>query len=883
MAEHSPYRPAFRPGFGNASDAEVDAELEAHIQMRVEDLVRRGMRRDDAERQARERFGDFETARALLHSGARRREATLRKRDWFGAVVADLRFAFRQMRRTPGFSAVTGLTLAVAIGLTTATFTLVERTILRPLPFPGEDRLVALGSIDSTGARIPVTSAANWLDWRGATTLDATGVAQSRRINLIGDEGGLRVAAQIVSADYLRVLRPRFLLGRSFTADETDSGIGAVVVSERLWRSLMRGDSMLASPLHGSARNYTVVGVIAQGSEYPAGTDMWVATSFAPNRDTGRNNINWSAIARIREGATARAASEELDRIAARIRQADPSALYSHGVDVTPLRDHVVAGGRRMLFLLLGAVGFVLLIACANVSAANLSRGIARRRELAVRTAIGAGRGRIVQQLLVEHLLVGLLAGAAGLAIAAVALRTVTVRWGARIPRIEEVQVDLTTLLFAIGTGIAAGVASGVIPALLGSRASLASLMAAGGRGAAGGGRNLPGSLLVGTQVALAVVLVTGTALLVRSFTSLVGRELGFSTNVATIDAVLNAPRFRADTNLAYAYWDRLTEQLKTIPGVTNVGVANWTPLDRSGTGFIEVEGLAAPGIGAGYRAVSEDYLPALGVSLLRGRALSSSDRLGTERVALVNRAMADRYWPGQDPIGRRIRALSMEPSFDRRTPAWIRVVGVVGDLRHHGFAADVAPEMYVSYRQVPLWAFGMTAVVRTTGPIDHSLPLIKARADDADRTVPVDVSTMERRLTDQLMPRRMAISLLTAFGGIALLLSALGVYGMLAYAVSRRHRELAIRSALGATGGNLLRLVLTSAMRVVGGGLVIGTLLALAVSKLLQNQLVEVSPTDPAALATAIVILAVVAAGAAAIPGLRATRADPIIAMRAE
>lgn len=883
MRDDQPYRPAFRPGLGKASDAEVDAELEAHVQMRVEDLVRRGMRRDDAEREARERFGDFEVARSTLHAGARRREAALHQRDRLSAIVSDVRFALRQMRRSPGFSAVTGLTLAVAIGLTTATFTLVERTIFRPLPFPSQEQLVALGSVDSTGGRIPVTSAANWLDWRRATTLEATAISQARRINLIGDEGGLRVAASIVSADYLRVLRPRFLLGRSFTQNETDANIGVAVVSERLWRSMLDADSALATPLRGSARNYTVVGVIARGSEFPAGTDMWIATSFVANRDPGRNNINWSAIARIRDGVSATHAKEELDRIAAGIREADATALYSYGVDVALLQEEVVAAGRKMLLLLLGAVGFVLLIACANVSAANLSRGVARGRELAVRTAIGAGRGRIVQQLLVEHVLVGLLAAGVGSVIAYAALQAVIARWGARIPRIEEVQMDVTVLLFAIVIGIAAGVLSGVLPALLGSRASLLSLMSVGGRGAASGGRNVPGALLVATQVALAVVLLTGTALLVRSFAALIGRDLGFSTNVATIDAVLNSPRFRTDTGLAYAYWDRLTTELKTIPGVTNVGVANWTPLGRAGTGFIEVEGLSEPGIGAGYRAVSEDYLPALGVPLQRGRPLSASDRLGTERVTLINRAMAERYWPGQDPIGRRVRALSMEPAFDRRAPEWIRIVGVVGDLRHDGFDDDVAPEMYVSYRQIPLWAFGLTAVVRTTGFVDHHLPLIQRRAREIDRTVPVEVSTMERRLSEHLMPRRMAISLLTTFGGIALLLAALGVYGLLAYAVSRRNRELAIRSALGATGSNLLRLVLASAVRVVGVGLVIGAALALALTKLLENQLVEVTPTDPTALASAVVILALVALGSAAAPAVRATRADPIIAMRTE
>ncbi|MGH7638633.1 MAG: ABC transporter permease, partial [Gemmatimonadaceae bacterium] len=439
MSERPPwFRRAIAPGLvpGRASRAEMDEEIASHIEMRVADLIAAGLTPQDARAEAERRFGNLDESRRMLRAGARRRDSARRQRDRLGALLGDLRFAWRQMRRAPLFSAVAVATLAIGIGLTTGIFGLVDHVLLRPLPFVSPDRLVTLSSVDSLGNDFPNVSSSNWQDWRGATRfIESTAIHLERGVDLRTDQGAIRVRGALVSGAFFEALRPRFIAGRPFTAADVDGGGTAVVISERLWRTLQGAQPALSAPLQTLAGDWRIAGVVAAGQEYPPGTDVWHPTTIEPPRAGTRNNVNWEAVARLRPEATPEQAEEELASIAQRIRDSDPSALYSYGVEVRPLKARIVGDVEGYLTLLLGAAAFVLLIACANVAAANLARATRRSHEMGIRAAIGAGRGRIVQQLLVEHVLLAAIAGTLGIGLGWSALRVGASLWGARVPR----------------------------------------------------------------------------------------------------------------------------------------------------------------------------------------------------------------------------------------------------------------------------------------------------------------------------------------------------------------------------------------------------------------------------------------------------------------
>ena len=829
-----------------------------------------------------ERAAAANAPRLALPPAVARAGARLRSRV-AAPLTEDLRFAWRQARRSPGFSALVLLTFALGIGATTAMFTLVERVLLQPLPFAESGRLVALTSIDSAGTDIPVVSAANWLDWRtGSRQLQASAISRADQTTVAADGPAEKRMAVFVGGPYLQILRPRLVVGRLFTEAQVDASEALAVVSERLWRQMLRADSALGQTIRLSGRPYEVIGVVASGQEYPKGADLWVPGYVPRARGAMRNNINYQAIGRLAPGATLATARGELAGIAARIREEDPVALYSWGVGVQPLRDWIIGDAQQYLRLLLGSVGVVLLIACANLAGANLARAGGRRREMAVRVALGARRGRLVVQLLREHVLMALVGGALGTALAWVAVQLILGVGGGEIPRSDEIRLDLPILLFAAGLSILAGVLAGLLPAL---RTSLIAPRAvlAGGAATARGARRLPGAPLVGGQVALALVLLAAAGLLVQSFRRLLDRDLGFETrDVVTAEVTLYGERYRENPGRAVAYWDGLLAELAALPGVEAAGAANWIPLGTAGTGFIEVAGRGDIGEFAGYRVVTEDYFRALGVPLLAGRVFGPQD--GPEpRMVVINRAMAERHWPGQDPIGGQVRALSQEPQPGGAPPPWLTVIGVVGDVRHWGLESDPRPEMYVLYRQVPFRAIGMTAVVRGGLPASQLMSEVRERVLARDPNEPPLLTTLEQRLADGLAPRRLVMALLSGFSLLALALALIGIGSMLSYAVARRARELALRAALGATRSSLVGLVLRGALAVLLAGAVVGVAGALGVTRLMRSLLVEVQPTDPAVLAASALLLLIAGLGAAAAPAIRAARADPMRTLKTD
>ncbi|HXD48486.1 MAG TPA: ABC transporter permease [Gemmatimonadaceae bacterium] len=887
MSRKPVYRRLFdlRLGGRRRSAAEMDLEIESHLAMRTADLVAAGRSPADARAEALRRFGDIDAARTKLHAAARHRDAALRQRHRIGALYADARYAVRQARRAPGFTALAVGALAIGIGSATAMFTLVDHVLLQPLPFPRPDRLVAVFGGASNGAPVELVSSADWLDWRRAKSFEGSAIRSfPYRRTVVTPDSAIRIDAEDVSGNYFDVLRPRFVAGRAFTEREAQVRTPEVVISERLWNTLFDRQRIGQAALRTATQTYAVVGVLAPGEEFPAGTDAWFPLAFSSSSDPVRVDLNYYQIARLSPGATAAQATAEVSTIARGIRAADPSAIYDYGATAAPLTEYVSGDASGYLKLLMGVVVFVLLIVCANVAAASLARGATRTREMAVRASLGAGRARLVQQLLVEQVAQGLAAGGLGLFLAWAAVRGILARWGGDIPRANEVSLDGGVLAFAVFASLAAGTLAGVLPALRTTRAPLRNVLASGGRTTARGGRRLAGATLVIGEIALALLLLIGAGLLIRSFRSLLGRGLGFDTNVATAEITLTGPRFASDTARRFAYWDALMESYRSIPGVRHVAATNFIPLGLTGQGFIDIEGRDEQDAGAVYRSVSDDFFQTLAIPIVAGRAFDrAQDRLGTPRVAVINQKMAATYWPGQNPIGKRVRARSMEGGGNRGPAPWLTIVGVVGDVRTYGLESQPRAEMYVAFRQVPARANFMTVAVRGDRRASTFLHAMKAAARAIDPSVPVDLRTLDDRLRDTLSIRTLILSFLTGFASLALALAALGIYGVLSFAVAQRTRELAVRAALGAQRGQLLALVLAAGAKVVAIGLVLGMMGALLLTRSLASMLVGIGATDPATYASAIIVLVAASGCAILIPALRATRLDPNIALQAE
>lgn len=865
-------------------EAEMDEEVEAHVAMRAADLVRLGMPADQALAEAKRRFGNFDDARRRLRAAARQREAAMQHRDWLGALKSDVRYAARRARNASGFTAVVIAVLAIGIASTTSMFTLVNGVLLRPLPFASPQQLVIIGGRDSARNDVTVASSADWLDWRQARSIAASAVySYPFRITVLLSDSATRVSAEQVSADFFQTLRAPLAVGRSFSESDVAEEKPVVVVSERLWRSVFAGDARLASPLRTPQGSFSVIGVVASGHEFPAGTDVWSPVRISRTYDPARFDLNWHVLARRRADATNEQVRAEVGTIARAVHATgDPTAIYDYGATVVPLAQFLLGGIDMYLALLMAVVAVVLLIVCANVAASALARATTRAREMAIRASLGAGRARLVMQVLVEHLWLGLIGGAIGLAGGWVITRLVLARWGAEIPRGSEIAIDWRVFLFSVAVSIVAGVASGCLPALVMRKASPRDVLAAGGIHSVGAGRNVTGAVLVAAEIALAMLLLSGAGLLIRSFRSLVGRDIGFSTNIATAEITLAGRRY-TDTTRRYAYWDALVQSYRSIPGVQAVGLSQWTPLSITGSGFIDLYDRPGLPASAAYRTVNEDFFKALATPLLSGRTFGSEDAHSAQRVVVINRTLAERFFNGVNPIGRLIRARNMESRPNGPPAAWLLIVGVVGDIRTDGLDQDPRPEMYVDFRQTPAWTFGMTALVRSSSKASSLVPELRRRATAIDPTVAADAGTLDERLRQILGPRTLAMSLLTAFAGLALLLAALGIYGVLSYSVARRTRELALRSALGARREQLIGLIAASGLRVVLPGALIGIGASLALTRVLGSMLVDVRPLDAATFVTAFMVLLVASLFAMMLPAWRATRLDPMTALRSD
>lgn len=880
------YRRGLGPGATDPDDGparELDEEIRAHLDMRTAELVARGMSPEDARAEALRRFGEGHRARRRLLAGVRRAQRHRRLRRAVETVVSDARLAARGARRSPGFAAVAVLVFAAGVGLTTSMVAVTDRVLLRPLPHPEPGELVALWSTAERGSEFRWVSMGNWVDWKEAESIGSTAIHAVDRASVATHEDAFHATTARVAGPFFATLGNTLLAGRAFTEEEAQADAPVAVVGEGFWRRILGArPPPLAGLLDVNGRAVQIVGVVRHGEAFPAGTEIWIPFPYRAEGGALRNNINYEAVARLRSDATLEQARAELGAIAARIRASDPEALYSWGVGVRPLRDVVVGDARPYLVLLTVAVGLLLLAACANLAGLSLARARRRVRESAVHLALGAGRARLVRRTVTEHVLLATVGGGVGVVLAWLGTEALMSRVASVVPRADEVAFDLRVALLGGAAALGAGLLAGLLPALRGSRGDLSTVLS-GARGGITGGRGLPGAAMVGAEIALAVTLLVTGALLIRSFQGLVSRDLGFEpTGVVTAGIALVGPGY-ADHERRLRFWTSLTERVGGLPGIEEVAVSNAIPTSDGGRGFIDLPGREGDDIGAGYRVVSDRYFDALGVPLVAGRPFDASDGPGTERVTIVSRSMVERFWPGGDPLGQRVRARSMEAFMTGGGAPWLTVVGVVGDMRQYGWESQPEAEMYVLHRQVPYFTRGMTLVARGRPGVTGWEAAVRGAVRELDPSLAVEVASLDARLARLTEERRLVLAGLGLFGGAALLLVCLGIYGLMSFAAGERAPEMAVRVALGAPRGGIVGLMLGSALRVLLVGAAVGLVAAWGFTRLLGGLLVEVGAADPFSYAAALAVLATVALAAALAPSLRAARRDPLDALRDE
>jgi putative ABC transport system permease protein len=853
-----------------AVERELDDELRFHLEMEAEYHMRHGLDPEEARLAALREFG-----------GMTRTKEEAREARGVGALDdlgRDVRFASRSLRRTPVYTIVALLTIALGIGVTTAVFSVVDGVLLRPLPYPQPERLVRLYERNERYPRNQ-WAGANFNDVRpNAKSFSRMAFYSAWNSTILGGNEPRRARTAAVSTEFFEVLGVRPLRGRALDAgDGTVGGAQVAIVSHAFWQSALGADSAFAQrSLQLGNESYPIVGVMPPGFAYPAGVDVWFSAADANPHRTAHN---WSVIGRLAPGATVASASAEVDAILARRKAEFGKAMDAEGVTIVALHEALAATSRTTLLILFGAVACVLLVVCVNLASANLARAESRQRELAVRTALGASRFRLVRQILTENLLLAMVGGAFGAGLAVLLTRLLVNAGGGAIPPFADVRVDGRVLVFGAVVSLLTGVLIGLGPAL---QTTTDLRGAIGGAAASPGARRLRSrALLIGGEVALAFALLTGAGLLIRSMQRVLGQHSGFDVDgIVTADIAL--PRTTYNDSLVIAgFYDRLLPELRAIAGVQSVGLIDQIPLGgSSANSSLHVDGSEELTAEAAYRIVDSTYFATLGIPLMRGRRFTAADRMGAPHVTIINETMAKKLWPNADALGHRIRP----PGMDLHGKEWLTIVGIVGDVRHNGLEIDPEPEMYVHYVQRPeRLPEGASVVIRTGAAAEQISSTVRERIRALDANVPVRMSTMAELMTTSTASRRFSTLVLSGFAALALLLSALGIYGVLAYSVAQRQREIGVRMALGAHHGVVRRMVLRDAMRAVLPGLVAGALLAVALAGVLRSLLFGVGTADAASYVGAAVTLAAVALLASWIPARRATRVDPLIAIRAE
>lgn len=797
----------------------------------------------------------------------------------------DLRYAIRSLRKSPGFTAVALVTLALGIGVNTTIFSVIEGVLLRPLPYDAPDRIVALWELTEQGGAIHV-SAPNFRDWKEqARSFDGMALHSSQDFGgpttVLGGREATRAQATAVSPEFFRVFRAQPDLGRAFATDEFAFGSDVAIVSRRFWSDQLGGNPDLAAltvDVYGRPRR--VIGVMPASFRYPGETDIW---GPLPPVEDSRRAHNWRAVARLRDDVSLATAREETTRLAERLKQTYGGDTDAAGVRVTPLEEQLVGSMRRPLWLLLGAAGFVLLVACANLASTLLARGAGQQREFAVREALGASRRRLLVQPLTQSALLTVLGVAASLLLAKWLLDAL-VASAPPLPRLEDVRIDAAALAFTAGLALLVTPLFGLLPALRSTRLVGHAALVGSARGSAPH-RSGPWSALVAGEVSLALVLLIGAGLLIKSFWEVVNQDPGFEpVGVLAVELAPPDSKYPDDDGgeARARYYGRVLDALATVPGVSAAGLVNHPPLGGlSWSGEFEIEGRGPASGEADYRIVGGEYFAALRIEVLRGRVFNRRDVAPGLDVAVIDRTLAERYWPGEDPVGKRIRNLANDRWIYR--DRWLQVIGVVEAVRHDAPTAEPRPAVYVHSAQRPARLASATFVLRSAIPLDALVGPVRERIRAVDSDVPAEFSTMQRAVSNAVGERRFTVLVLGGFAALAVLLAAVGIFGVVSYAVERRTREMGIRLALGGAPRGVVGTVFGDSMRVIGVGATLGVAGAVALARVIEGMLYGVRPLDPVVLVSVALFLGAVAGLASYIPARRAARVDPVEVLRHE
>jgi len=802
-------------------------------------------------------------------------------------LLQDLRFSLRMLVKNPGFTAVAAITLALGIGANTAIFSVVNAVLLRPLPYRDPSRLVLM---NESSKQLPDMSVSypNYLDWRDRSrSFERIAAVQPAQYTLSGVERPERLGGWNVTADFFPTLGIAPLVGRDLTAQDDRPGAPPVaLLTYGLWQRRFGGDrSVVGRALTLSGRSVAVIGVLPRQFRFYYGdADLFLPLGLDSDRLKDRDeHPGIYVVARLRPGATAQTAFADMDAIARGLEKEHPESNSGNRVAVKLLQDDVVSILRPVLVVLAGAVGFVLLIACANVANLLLARASTREKEIAIRRALGASRRRVLRQVLTESALLSLAGGGLGLLLAAWLSDVLLSLIPAGLPRMDEVRLDATVLGFTLVLSLLTGLVFGIAPAWQASRSDVLEPLKETARGSSSGrGQQRFRSVLVVSEVALALVLLAGAGLMARSFERLQEVRPGFRPgNVLSAQLVLPELKYKTKAEIN-SFADRLVARVEALPGVEAAGTVNPLPLTQEGwqTDY-QIEGRPVPARGeapnSDYHVVSGAYFKAMGIPLVRGRLFDDSDREDTTPVVLVNETLARRWWPAGDAVGKRMRTGSV----DQPGP-WMTVAGVVGDVRQYGLDQEQKTQFYRTERQVALHP--MSLVLRAQGDPEALASALRGAVQSIDPDQPIyNVRSMDSLLATTLAPRRLSLLLLATFAVTALLLAGVGIYGVLAYSVTQRTHEIGIRMALGARRADVLVMVLRQGLRLVLAGAALGVAAAFGLTRLMSSLLFGVSPTDPATLGAVCLVLVGVALLACLVPARRASGVDPMIALRCE
>jgi putative ABC transport system permease protein len=884
------------PGLTQAREARIVRELAAQLEDFYRDALARGLSDVEADRFACSQVGDWpdmartlsridrpharprlERAADAVEQIANDKRGTLRM---LADLLRDMRLAVRQFAKSPGFSVVAVLTLALGIGANSAMFSVVNGVLLRPLPFPEPGALVRVYEVVPRIGRFPVAPA-NFLDWRARNkTFERVAAFTVGSATLAERDMPERVTMAFVSWDLFDVLQVKPVLGRTFVSEEdTPLGGNVIILSHGTWQRRFAGDpQILGRSVVLSGTPCEVVGVMPPRFAFPTQeVEFWQPVGL-DSAKAPRGAHYLSVVARLRNGTSIDQASAEMKTIAEVLAQEHVESSKDESAEVIAIHEQVVGRIRPALLTLLAAVGVVVLIACGNVANLLLVRASARAREIAIRTALGASRRRLMVQMVGESLVLALAGGAGGLLLAYATIEPLRALNAGSIPRISEVAIDARVLAFTLLLCLITGIVFGLVPAWQASRTNVVEAMKEGGRSSAGStGRWLRNIVVVG-EVALSLVLLVGAALLLRSFSRLVAVDPGFrAENVLTFRVALPQTSYKNAAERT-TFFDDFLDRLRRVPRVKSAGMVQSLPVRDEYRLAVGIQGRPTPpgsGPSENYRIITPGYFESLGIPLRRGRTFTDQDTARSPLVAVVDEAFARRHFPGEDPIGRGL-------SLGNGTDGFFEIVGIVGDVRYGGLDAGEEPTIYVPYDQ-DLFST-MWIVVRTESEPTAIAADVRSVLKNLDRNIPAySMSPLADVVSESLAQRRFSMLLLGLFAAIALLLAAVGLYGVIGYSVSQRTQEIGVRVAVGASRGRVLGMVIGQGMKLVVAGTVIGVVGALALARLVSTLLFEITPFDPPSYAATVLALIGVAVLACWVPARRALRVDPIVALRCE